>query len=115
MESDRGDSEQPAQNQKKQQAVKFYEKIFGKYIGPSYTLNMRINLRNMFVFKSIYCNHKKSCYEHMKAGIITRFMKGFFLQLSLKYILFFLQNIDQERKRGIQGILQILKSSIYDI
>ena len=93
---------------------KFLENIFGQLNGPRYTVNMRLHLRNIFVFKSIYCQHYGSCWDHMLKGIIIRFIKGIILHFSFKYLLSFLQELDMTKKRNFfQRLMNILFS--YDI
>lgn len=99
-----------------------YEKIFGQLNGPRYTVNMRLHLRNMFVFKSIYCSHYQSCFEHMRSGFWKRFVKGVILHLAMKYLLNYLQDMDMEQKRTFIGRFfriifsfdpQVLKTGIF--
>lgn len=98
-----------------------YKTILSKLYGPSYTVNESLSLRNLFVFKSIYCDHYESCYGNMAKGFFPRFIKGCLLNLAFKLLLSYL-NLNRKIKQGLlerswrivfQRNLQIINTGIF--
>ena len=77
-----------------------YKTILSKLYGPSYTVNESLSLRNLFVYKSIYCDHYESCYKYMIKGFFSRFIKGCLLNLGFKLGLSYL-NLNPKIKMGL--------------
>lgn len=65
--------------------------------GPSYTVNERLSLRNVLVFKSVYCSHYSSCFKHISNGLVSRFIKGYFLNVMFKFLLSYTQEVNSKK------------------
>ena len=61
--------------------------IIGILNSSQISVNQKLTLRNILVYKTIFCRHIGSCYQNSTKKIFRRFLSGMVLNLAFKLLL----------------------------